>query len=323
MTKYIIRRLLFSIPVLFAITFATFLLIQALPGGPFSTVGMKQMPEHMRIVMERRYGLDKPLYIQFLRYLGNLFQGDLGPLFRTPGRTVNDIVAESMPVSFQLGILAVLVGFGLGIPTGIISALYHNTMIDYSATFLAVLFRSVPNIVLAPLMILILGVYLDWFPIAFWGSDPPFVLGFLPRPDLNFWAHAVMPTVALGTGMSAGIARLTRAGLLEVLNQDYIRTARAKGLRERLVVVRHALKNSMIPVATVLGPLLAAVLTGTFVIEQIFALNGLGRQFIGSVQSREYFILTSITLIYGIFLVLGNLMVDVMYAWLDPRIRYD
>jgi oligopeptide transport system permease protein len=323
MTKYIIRRLLVSIPVLFAITLATFLLIQALPGGPFSVTGMKQMPDHMRIVMERRYGLDKPLYIQFLRYLGNLFQGDLGPLFRTPGRTVNDIVAESMPVSFQLGILAILVGFGFGIPAGIVAALYHNTPIDYSATFMAVLFRSIPNIVLAPLMILVLGVYLDWLPIAFWGSEPPYILGFLPEPNLNFWSHAVMPTLALGLGMSAGIARLTRAGLLEVLNQDYVRTARAKGLRERLVIVRHALKNSMIPVATVLGPLLAAVLTGTFTIEQIFALNGLGRQFIGSVQSREYFVLTSITLIYGIFLVLGNLLVDMMYAWLDPRIRYD
>jgi ABC-type dipeptide/oligopeptide/nickel transport system permease component len=228
-----------------------------------------------------------------------------------------------MPVSFQLGILAVLVGFGIGIPAGIVAALYHNTPIDYSATFVAVLFRSVPNIVLAPLMILVFGVYLDWFPIAFWGSEPPFVLGFLPKPNLNFWSHAVMPTLALGTGMSAGIARLTRAGLLEVLGEDYIRTARAKGLREQLVVVRHALKNSMIPVATMLGPLLAAILTGTFTIEQIFALNGLGRQFIGSVQSREYFVLTSITLIYGIFLVLGNLLVDITYAWLDPRIRYD
>ena len=273
--------------------------------------------------MERRYGLDKPLYVQFWRYLGHLAQGDLGPLFRTPGRTVNDIVAESMPVSFQVGILSVALGFGLGIPTGIIAALYHNTGIDYSATFLAVLFRSIPNIVLAPMMILIFGVYLDWFPIAFWGAEPPFVLGFLPVPNMDFWSHAVMPTLALGTGMSAGIARLTRAGLLEVLGEDYIRTARAKGLREQIVIVRHALKNSMIPVATVLGPLLAAVLTGTFIIEQIFALNGLGRQLLGSVQSREYFVLTSITLIYGVFLVMGNLMVDIMYAWLDPRIRYD
>lgn len=323
MTKYIIRRLLVSIPVLLAIALATFLLIQALPGGPFSHTGIKAMPDNMRIQMERQYGLDKPLYEQFFLYMRNLLRGDLGPIFRVRSQTVNDIVAQSLPVSMQLGLLSVILGFAIGIPAGIVAALKRNSLLDYSATFIAVLGVSIPNIVLGPLLILIFGVYLDWFPIAFWGADPPFVLGVLPQPSLEFLKHAVLPTVTLGTALSASVARLTRASLLEVLSEDYIRTARAKGLRERVIIVVHALKNSMIPVATILGPLLAAILTGTFIVEQIFALNGLGRKFIESVNNREYFLLTSISLIYGVFLVLGNLIVDILYAWLDPRIRYE
>jgi len=323
MTKYIIRRIVFAIPVMLAISLATFLLIQALPGGPFDAVGTKAMPEQMKALMERRYGLDKPLYQQYFLYMGNLLSGDLGPMLRFRTQSVNDIVAQSLPVSMQLGILAVGLGFLIGIPAGIIAALKHNTMIDHAATFVAVLGVSIPNLVLGPILILIFGVYLGWFPIAFWGADPPFILGLFPKPTADFWLHAVMPTFALGTGISASVARLTRAGLLEVLGEDYIRTARAKGLRERVVIVIHALKNSLIPVATILGPLLAGVLTGTFVIEQIFALNGLGRYFVNSVNQREYFLLTSITLLYGVFLIIGNLFVDIIYAWLDPRIRFD
>ncbi|MGD8633328.1 MAG: ABC transporter permease [Anaerolineales bacterium] len=323
MTKYIIRRVLFSIPVLIAISLATFLMIQALPGGPFDVVGTKAMPEQMRQLLERRYGLDRPLYEQYFLYVGNLIKGDLGPMLRFRGQDVNDIVAQSLPVSMQLGVLAIGLGFVIGIPAGIIAALKHNSLVDHAATFIAVLGVSVPNLVLGPLLILVFGVYLDWFPIAFWGADPPFILGIFPRPTADFWLHAVMPVFALGTGISAQVARLTRAGLLEVLTEDYVRTARAKGLRERMVIIVHALKNSLIPVATILGPLLAALLTGTFVVEQIFALNGLGRYFVNSVNQREYFLLTSITLVYGLFLIGGNLFVDIMYAWLDPRIRYE
>jgi oligopeptide transport system permease protein len=323
MTKYILRRILVAIPVMIAISLATFLLIQALPGGPFDTVGTKAMPEQIKALLERRYGLDKPLYEQYFLYMGNLLRGDLGPMLRFRGQDVNDIVAQSLPVSMQLGMLAVILGFLIGIPAGVIAALKHNSLIDHSATFVAVLGVSIPNLVLGPLLILIFGVYLDWFPIAFWGADPPFILGLFPKPTADFWLHAAMPVFALGTGISASVARLTRAGLLEVLSEDYVRTARAKGLRERVVIIVHALKNSLIPVATILGPLLAGVLTGTFVIEQIFAINGLGRYFIGSVSQREYFLLTSITLLYGVFLIVGNLFVDIIYAWLDPRIRYD
>jgi oligopeptide transport system permease protein len=323
MTKYILRRLLVSVPVVFAMILATFAMIQALPGGPFDNVGERAMPEQVRILMERRYGLDKPLYEQFFVYVGNLLQGDFGPLLRSTSQDVNDVVAQTFPVSIQLGLLSLILGFVIGIPAGVLAALKHNSALDHTATFVAVLGVSIPNLVLGPLLILIFGVYLDWFPIAFWGANPPFILGFLPRPTVEFWTHAALPTVTLGTGLSAVIARLTRAGLLDVLNEDYIRTARAKGLREALVINRHALRNSLIPVVTILGPLLAAIVTGSLITELIFALNGMGRQFVGSVQSREYFLLTSLTLIYGVLLIMGNLLVDIMYAWLDPRIRYD
>lgn len=323
MTTYIIRRLLVAIPVLFFMVLATFMLIQATPGGPFDAVGQRAMPEHIRTLMERRYGLDEPVYVQFGNYMLNLLQGDLGPMLRQRSQDVNDVVAQTFPVSAQLGVLSLVLAFAIGIPAGIVAALKHNSIIDYSATFLAVLGVSVPNLVLGPVLILVFGVYLDWFPIAFWGADPPFILGIFPRPTLEFWHHAAMPVFALGTGFSAIVARLTRAGLLDVLDQDYIRTARAKGLRERVIIVVHALKNSLIPVVTLLGPLLAGALTGSLIIETIFALNGMGRRFVSSVGEREYFLLTSLTLIYGVLLVAGNLLVDIMYAWLDPRIRYD
>lgn len=322
MTKFIIRRILVAIPVMFAIALATFLLVQALPGGPFDSVGQKAMPDHIRDLLERRYGLDQPLYIQFFNYLGNLLQGDLGPMMRST-QDVNDIVAQTFPVSIQLGLLSILLGFIIGIPAGIIAALKHNSTVDSAATLVAVLGVSIPNLVLGPLLILIFGVWLEWLPIAFWGADPPFTLYFLPPMTSEFWTHAVLPVFAIGTGISAGISRLTRAGLLEVLSEDYIRTARSKGLRERAVVVVHALKNSMIPVATVLGPLFAGAVTGSLIVERIFAINGMGRRYIDSIGAREYFLLTSLTLVYSVVLILGNVMVDVMYAWLDPRIRYD
>lgn len=323
MLRYIIRRLLIAIPVVLLVILATFVLVQSMPGGPFDTVGMKAMPEHIKIVLERRFGLDKPLYEQFGLYLLNILKGDFGPMFRQPSQTVSDIIVETFPISIQLGLMSIIVAFVLGIPIGIVAALNHNTWIDYLVTFTAVLSRSVPNIVLAPLLIYVFAVQLDWFPVAFWGAHPPFFLGFIPRLNSEFFMHAFLPVMSLGTGMAAGIARLTRAGLLEVLSSDYIRTARAKGLRERSVIVIHALKNSLIPVVTVLGPMMAALITGSFVIELMFAINGMGRRFVNSIGQREYFLQTSLVLLYGFILIMANLLVDLMYAWFDPRIRYD
>ncbi len=323
MITYITRRILISIPIIFLIVLVTFLLVQAMPGGPFDYVGIRVMPEHMRRIMEDRYGLNEPMSVQFFRYLGSLLQGDLGPMLKLRSQTVNDIVSETFPVSIQLGTMSLLVGFAIGIPAGILAALKHNTIIDYSATFIAVLGVSIPSLVLGPILIYVFGVWLGVLPIAFWGAEPPFILGFLPKPTMDFWTHAVLPVFSLGTGYSAGVARLTRAGLLEVLDSDYIRTARAKGLRERTVVAVHALKNSLIPVATIIGPMLAGAVTGAFITETIFALNGMGRRFVESITQREYFLQTSLVLIFGVLLIAGNLFVDILYAWLDPRIRYD
>jgi oligopeptide transport system permease protein len=328
MVVYIIRRMFISIPVIFLMILATFLLVNAMPGGPFDFVGQKPMPEPIRLILENRYKLNEPLSVQFFSYLENLAQGNLGPLVNIPSQNVNDVVADTFPVSIQLGVMSLILGFGIGIPAGIIAALKHNSLFDYTATFTAVLLASIPNLVLGPVLIYIFGVQLDWLEFTGWGAEPPFVglFGYFeifPRLSVEFFLKAILPVVALGTAYSAGIARLTRAGLLEVLNQDYIRTARAKGLRERTIVLLHALKNSLIPVTTLIGPMLAGAITGSLIIENIFAINGMGRQFIAGINQREYFLITSLTLIFGTLLVGGNILVDILYAWLDPRIRYN
>ncbi|MGQ9668203.1 MAG: ABC transporter permease [Anaerolineae bacterium] len=323
MTKYIIRRLLWGIPVLFFVILVVFILVRFLPGGPFDFAGEKQLPPSVVKNLEAKYHLNDPVWKQFVDYLWGVARGDLGPSFRYRNRTVNDVIAEGLPVSAQLGMLAMLIAIGIGIPLGIIAALRQNTMVDYVATFLAIVGVSIPAIVMGPLLIWIFALKLQWFPVSRWGAQPPYFLGFLPKPDLTFWRHAILPAFTLGTGLSASIARLTRASLLQVIREDYIRTARAKGLAERLVIFRHALKNSMIPVVTILGPMFAAVLTGTFVVEQIFAIPGLGKHFVTSIGNRDYPIILGTTLLYGVAIVIANLLVDIVYAWLDPRIRFD
>ncbi|MEJ2707396.1 MAG: ABC transporter permease [Anaerolineales bacterium] len=338
MTRYIIRRVLGFIPVLFTITLFTFALMRAIPGGPFDFAGDRSLPPQIVANIEAKYHLDWPLWKQFLSYLvgddvlgeegisKGVIRGDLGPSLRYRSQSVNDIVATTFPVSAQLGFLSVLLAVVIGIPAGTLAALNQNSWIDYTSTFGAVLFLSIPNLVLAPILIWIFALGLGWFPVAGWGSKPPYLLGFLPQLsqlNWNYISHAIMPVFALGTASAASIARLTRASLLQVIREDYIRTARAKGLRERAVIVIHALKNSLIPVVTILGPLFAALITGTFVVEQIFGINGMGKHFVLSVGNRDYQVITGLTLLFGVILVIANLLVDVTYAWLDPRIRYD
>lgn len=324
MTKYIIRRLLWAIPVLFAVAAVTFFLAHALPGGPFDFAGDRSLPPSVVKNLERKYHLDWPLWKQFAAYLWDLLRGDLGPSFRSRSLTVNDIIKQTFPVSFQLGMLSLLLGLAIGLPAGIIAALNHNTWLDYVSSFVAILGVSIPNIVLGPLLIWLFGVKLGWLPVARWGADyKDFYLGFIPPMTADFWKHAILPTVTLGTALSASIARLTRASLLQVIREDYIRTARAKGLRERTVILVHALKNALIPVVTILGPLFAAVVTGSFVTEQIFGINGLGRHFVQSVTNRDYPVIMGTALLYAVLLILANLVVDIAYAWLDPRIRYE
>lgn len=354
MLAYIIRRILWSIPVLLLLTLVIFSLMRAIPGGPFDFAGDKSLPPAVRENLARRHHLDWPLGWQFSSYvLGDditlglcntlpflpdcqvvletgeagvsrgLIRGDLGLAMKQRGRTVNELVEESFPISFQLGIISIILAVSIGIPAGIISALKQNSWLDYGSSFVAVLGLSVPNMVLGPLLIWIFPLTLGWFEVATWGAEPPFILGLFPRSlGWDFWAHAILPAVTLGTAFSASIARLTRASLLQVIREDYIRTARAKGLRERTVVIGHALKNGLIPVITVLGPLLVIVVTGTFVVEQIFGIPGMGKHFVTSIGNRDYTVITSVSVIFAVLLVLANLAVDIIYAWLDPRIQY-
>ncbi len=327
MGKFLIRRIIMALPVLLLIIFVSFAVIRATPGGPFDMVGEgRRVPQAVIDGLNRQYGLDQPLMTQFIRYLASLARLDFGPsLGRSSlGEPVSEIIGRGLPVSMQVGVFSVILGFALGIPLGVLAALYHNTIVDYGATFLAVLGTSIPNLVLGPLLIIIFAVSLNWLPVAdvngIWRST-------IHNPAVIFsWDYvslAILPVFTLGTGMMAGIARLTRASLLQVLREDYIRTARAKGLKERTVIYGHALKNALIPVATILGPLLAAVLTGSFIIERIFNIPGIGGEFVSSVASRDYNLLVGVTIVYSVFLVAGNILVDVMYTWLDPRIRFD
>ncbi len=338
MIQYIIRRILTFIPVFILVAFVTFALVRAIPGGPFDFVGDRQLPPQVVANIEAKYHLDWPVWKQFLSYmLGDdvlgeegisrgIIRGDLGLSLQYRGQQVSDLIKTTFPASAQLGIMSLILALLIGVPAGIISALRQNTWADYAATFGSVFFLSVPNLVLAPILIWILALTFDLLPVAGWESQEPYFLGFLPKwSDLtaDYFLHALMPVFALGTASAAGIARLTRASLLQVIREDYIDMARAKGLRERTIIIVHALKNSMIPVVTLLGPMFAGLVTGTFIVESIFGINGMGKFFVTSIGNRDYTVLLGVTLLFSIILMVSNLMVDIAYAWLDPRIRYD
>lgn len=351
MTQYIIRRSLWNILVIIAISIITFVLMHAVPGGPFDRE--KPVPAEVLENLNARYHLDAPLPLQYLRYLsdvmlpylssvppGTSLQDDaliniqiadnqwlkwmnFGPSYSSRSRTVNDIFRQQLPVSMQLGLMALLVALVIGVPLGILAALKQNTLWDYIGMSIAIFGVSVPVIVLGPILVWVFGVTLKWLPPTGWGAKPPYILGFIPSNlGISFFRYAIMPAVALGLTSSAIIARLTRASLLQVVREDYIRTARAKGLTEPMVVMRHALKNSMIPVVTILGPMFAGLITGTFVTEMIFGIPGMGKYFVTSIGNRDYPVIMGTILLYALFLVIANLVVDIMYAFLDPRIRY-
>mgnify|MGYP000929351618 CR=1 FL=1 len=351
MGRYILRRLLYMFVVILVVSFITFGLMHAVPGGPFDKE--KPLPKEIIANLEKRYHLDQPLPIQYLNYLKDLtiprfskekfpnsidedalfkFKiGDVyvnwvnfGPSYSSRSRTVNDMLRDQLPISIQLGFLAFCVAILIGMPLGILAALNQNSWVDYLCMTLAIMGVSVPVIVLGPILVWIFGVSTKVLPVTGWGSKPPFSFGFLPTSlGWDYWKYAIMPMFALGLSSSASIARLTRASVLQTIREDYIRTARAKGLRERAVVMKHALKNSLIPVVTILGPMFAALLTGTFVTETIFGIPGMGRYFVNSITNRDYPVIMGTVLIYAIFLVLSNLVVDLIYGLLDPRIRYD
>jgi ABC-type dipeptide/oligopeptide/nickel transport system permease component len=305
MLRYVMRRLLWLIPVLFFISVITFSLAHAVPGGPFERE--HALPPEIIANLEKYYGLDQPVWKQYVKYMSDvLLRFDFGPTYRSRGRRVNEIFADHLPVSAQLGLLALLLALCIGVPLGVVSALKQNTLWDYLAMALAIVGISVPSIVLGPLLILVFALTLKWLPVAGWGTP----------------GQMVLPALALGLNQSAIIARLTRASMLQVVREDYIRTARAKGLAERAVMVQHALKNAFIPVATILGPVFAFLVTGTFIVEQIFAIPGMGKYFVLSITNRDYPVVMGTILLYALILVLSNLAVDITYAYLDPRIRY-
>lgn len=349
MARFVVRRLLWMVLVIFVVSLMTFLLMHSVPGGPFDTE--KALPKEILANLRARYHLDDPLWKQYVNYIGEIVVpkistekpkisvlnstlidakiGDVyfrwmnfGPSFTSKSRSVNDIFRDQFPVSMQLGIMAVFMAVIIGIPLGILAALKQNTFWDYASMGVAIFGVSVPAIVLGPILVMIFGVILKWLPPTGWGSKPPFVLGFLPRNlSWEYFRYAILPVFALGMAGSALIARLTRASLLQVIREDYIRTARAKGLSERAVIVRHALRNSLIPVATVLGPYFAAIVTGTFVVELVFGIPGLGKYFVNSISNRDYPVIMGTILLYAFILVIANALVDIVYAFLDPRIR--
>lgn len=289
--------------VVWIIVTATFFLMHAIPGGPFARD--KKLPPEIIRAIEARYQLDQPLWVQYVSYLRNLIKWDLGPSYKYTGRSVNEMINSAFPVSATLGLLAVACSLGFGLPAGIISALKQNKWQDNVFMFLAIIGVSVPSFVIAAILMYVFALKLRWLPPAMWGSP----------------SQAVMPVIALSTMEMAVFARLMRSSMLEVINQDYIKVARAKGLPERLVIWRHAVRNALIPVVTVAGPLVADVLTGSFVIERIFAIPGLGRHFVTSISNRDYTVTLGVTVFYSIFLVIMMLLVDLAYAWIDPRIK--
>lgn len=303
MLAYIIKRIFNAVIVLWVVTTITFFLMHAIPGGPFTVE--KSLPPIVQQSIEERYKLNDPLYKQYSDYLTNLIQGDLGPSFKYPGRSVNDIIKDGFPVSFQLGMEAVLIAIIIGIPAGIIAAINQGKWQDHAVNFFTTLGVAVPSFVVAALLIYVLSTKLHLLPSAMWEG----------------WQYQIMPALALSGMPTSFIARLTRSSMLDVLGQDYIKTARAKGLSRFTVLFKHALPNSLIPVVTYAGPMTAGILTGSFVIENIFAVPGLGQYFVTSIYNRDYTVILGVTIFYSIIIIVLNMIVDLIYPFLDPRIK--
>ncbi|WP_417270545.1 ABC transporter permease [Celeribacter sp.] len=301
---WLIQRIAMMLVTLWAVITLTFILMHAVPGGPF--VSEKMLAPEIEAALNAKFGLDQPVWQQYLNYLGGVMTFDLGPSFKYPGVSVNNMIADGLAVTAQTGLLAIICVVAFGVPAGIVAALNRGRWPDTTAMFLASLGIAVPSYVVATVALYIFALRLGWTP-AF---------------GLDDWRGYILPVFALSGFWMSFVARLTRSSLLETMEQDYIMTARAKGIPARKVMLRHGMRNSMIPVVTVLGPVVANLLTGSFVIEQIFALPGIGRHFVQSITNRDYTAIMGITIFYAAFLMLMILIVDLLYLWLDPRISY-
>jgi len=324
MIRIVIRRLLEAVPVLLVIVTLTFFFIRQAPGGPFDDE--KDVPPQIRERLEAYYNLDAPLWKQYTDYLADLTRGDLGPSFKEPTYSVNELIALSLPVSLELGLYAMIVALAIGLSAGIVASLRPNSGTDYVPMALAMTGICIPNFVLGPVLALVFGIWLHWLPVSGWD---PFVevyfVGESVQTRLQWGTLAdprkLLPSLTLGAAYAAYIARLSRGGMLEVLSNDFIRTARAKGLSEPRVVLRHALRGGVAPVVSFLGPAAAGLLTGSFVVETIFQIPGLGRRFVESAFNRDYTMIMGTVLTFATLIILFNLIVDLVHLWLDPRLR--
>ncbi len=307
MARYILKRVITMLVVLWVIITVTFFMMRALPGGPFASE--KQLPEAILRNIERRYKLDRPLSEQYFDYLKNAVRFDLGPSFKIQGMTVNQIIAKGFPVSATIGGVSVLVSLLIGIPLGIVSAMRHNGLIDRAASGLAILTAAAPSFVMAALLQYFLAFKLRMFPSATWRAGHP--------------EYMVLPVLALCSFSLAWLLKLTRSSMLEVINQDYIRTARSKGIPEIVIVWRHMLRNALIPIIASLAPLTAGILTGSFIVEWIFAIPGIGREFVTSITNRDYTVTLGMTVFFGFLLCSFTLIGDILTAFVDPRVRLD
>lgn len=303
MGYYVLKRIIEAVSVIFVIATITFLLMRLLPGGPFDEE--KALPPEVKANIEAKYKLNEPLPVQYFYYISGLVRGDLGESYKYIGRNVTDIILETLPTSFQLGIYAMLLAFLIGIPAGVYAASKHNTLADNITMITAISGVSLPSFLVAPILILIFCFGFDLLPVALWNGP----------------AHYILPSIVLGVRPAAVIARLTRASVLEVIRSDYIRTARAKGLADWKVLYKHVLKNSLIPVLTFSGPLAAGIFSGSFVVEVIFAIPGMGKHLVQTVSNRDYPLILGVTLTFSVLLVMANLVVDLLYSYFDPRIK--
>ena len=308
MSKYIIRRFLGLIPTLFIIITLSFFIIRLAPGGPFDTE--RAVPEQILRNIEAKYHLDEPLIQQYGRYLFDIIRGDLGPSYKYQDHDVNFYIFQSLPNSMLLGVISLAIALILGITFGTFSSIKQNSWVDYFSMSLAVLGISIPLFVIGPLLMYIFAMRLNWLPTAGWITGE------------YGWKTIIMPAATLSFPYFANIARLTRASMLETLRSDYVRTAKAKGLKNSVIIVKHVLKGALLPVVSYLGPAFAGIITGSVVVEKIFRVPGLGQFFVQSSFNRDYTLIMGVVIVYSVILIVMNFVVDIVYSFLDPRISY-
>ncbi len=307
MLRFVIRRMLIAVPTLLILIVISFFLMQLAPGGPFTSE--RVLPPQVLANIQAKYGLDQSLWMQLWTYVSDIvFHLDFGPSYQYKDRSVNDIIAQGFPVTLTYGTISFVVAVVVGVSFGVMAAIRHNTRLDYAAVGFTFAAQSLPNFVMAPILVIIFTWQLGWLPGGGWNGGQ--------------WQYLVMPVIALSTSYMASIARITRSSMLEVLNSNFIRTARAKGLPDRTIIWRHAMKPTMMPVVSYLGPAFVGMITGSVVIDMYFSTGGIGRSFVNSALNRDYSVMLGLTILYGALTIIFNLVADVLYAWLDPKIRY-